>query len=524
MSTDYLDELVHTLFKQSVKYRTEPNNLNHPEWGSSETPLKRLTDPIYLDGKSEMIDRISARVVSNTLFSEKKDNVNDKSISNWLTFWGQLIDHDLDLSKDTGEDSYIEIPTGDPFFDPNSEGGKTMTLHRSNYTEESGVREQITSISAYMDASNVYGSDDDTLKALREGDSAFLKTSLGDLLPLNDGSIQMNGGSRAEFMAGDIRANEHLGLLSLHTVLVRFHNLLAQKIIDHQLHRLKNFKECFEDDYSGVKIHLNDDDIFKLTRTVVEAIIQSITYNRFLPKLLGEYSPGAYYGYDPEVDSTIMTEFSTAAYRFGHTMVSSDVKRFDECDQEIEHGHLKLRDNFFTSDKLLNEGGLDPIIRGHAKTKANQPGLSFIDDLRNFLFGKPGQGGFDLCSLNIQRGRDHGLGSINDCRQAMSLQPYDNFDYVQDLETRQKLIDLYGTPDQADLFPACMAETPEGGSLLGPTFSTIIKLQFENVRNGDRFWYQNHFDEHMVELVDQFGLETIFKYTTNVVLDDAFTV
>ena len=42
-----------------------------------------------------------------------------------------------------------------------------------------------------------------------------------------------------------------------------------------------------------------------------------------------------------------------------------------------------------------------------------------------------------------------------------------------------------------DLFPAGLAERPEKGALLGPTFSCILGRQFGEVRKGDRFWHEN---------------------------------
>jgi hypothetical protein len=52
---------------------------------------------------------------------------------------------------------------------------------------------------------------------------------------------------------------------------------------------------------------------------------------------------------------------------------------------------------------------------------------------------------------------------------------------------------LYAHIDDADLFVLGLAEKPERGALIGPTFSCILAHEFERARHGDRFWYENFF-------------------------------
>jgi len=103
------------------------------------------------------------------------------------------------------------------------------------------------------------------------------------------------------FLAGDVRANEQLGLLSMHTIWFRQHNFVAK-----QLRQLNTF--------------WSDDVVFQETRKIIGAQMQHITYEHWLPKIIGEEGMrimGSYQGYDPRVDPTITTEFSTAALRYG---------------------------------------------------------------------------------------------------------------------------------------------------------------------------------------------------------------
>ena len=133
-----------------------------------------------------------------------------------------------------------------------------------------------------------------------------LKTSHeGRLLPFNEQGLENEGGRDLEslFVAGDVRANEQIGLIAMHTLFVREHNRLADIIADQ------------DPDLSG-------DEIYQLARKIVGAQNQAVTFNEFLPLLLGPDAIGAYTGYDPSVDPAIASEFSAAAFRVGHTMLS----------------------------------------------------------------------------------------------------------------------------------------------------------------------------------------------------------
>ncbi len=168
----------------------------------------------------------------------------------------------------------------------------------------------------------------------------------------------------------------------MHTLFVREHNRLAEKI-------------------AKIHPHLSGEKIYQKARRIVAAQMQVITYKEFLPVLLGPNAILEYKGYQPGVDSSISNEFSTAAFRLGHSLLSPQILRLNKNSKEIKYGHLALRDAFFAPNRIIDEGGIDPLLRGLAKQAYQDLDVLIIDDVRDFLFGQPGEGGFDLASLNI---------------------------------------------------------------------------------------------------------------------------
>ncbi|MCA9156361.1 MAG: hypothetical protein KDA38_16325, partial [Planctomycetales bacterium] len=299
----------------------------------------------------------------------------------------------------------IAVLIGDPQFDPFAEGGKTIPLDRAGYDITTGVsvsnpRQFPNLVTAFIDASAVYGSNDARATALRTNDgTGKLKTSPGELLPLNDlatfpdGTLENENNSPRDpatlFAAGDVRANDNPALASLHTLLVREHNRRA-------------------DELALADSNLTGEQLYQLSRRWVSAILQQITYNEFLPLLLGESALPAYSGYDETVDPAISALFSGAAFRFGHSLASSEMVLLDENNDPLAESPLSLRDAFFNPEPLKDHG-IEPLLRGLTTQVVEELDAQVIDDLRNFLFGPPGAGGLDLTSLNIQRGRDLGL-------------------------------------------------------------------------------------------------------------------
>src|SRR5690606_25022548 len=146
--------------------------------------------------------------------------------------------------------------------------------------------------------------------------------------------------------------------------------------------------------------------------------------------------------------------------------------------------------NAFFNPSEVEAHGIESILRGATVNLAQEIDTEVVNDVRNFLFGPPGAGGFDLASLNIQRGRDHGLADYNATRVALGLDAVESFsDITSDPDVAARLEQLYGTVDNIDLWVGGLAEDHLPGSSMGETFSFIIIDQFQRLRDGDRFWY-----------------------------------
>ncbi|QDS99636.1 peroxidase family protein [Adhaeretor mobilis] len=472
------------------------NNLENPELGSAGTQLLRTAESDYADGISELAgeDRPSAREVSNVIAAQDPEATgNERELSAFVYVWGQFLDHDIDLTESSGtESANIEIPTGDAYFDPDGTGEQVMNFTRSVFDVTTGdsvdnPREQINEITAFVDGSQVYGSSQEVADSLRTFEGGKLLTSEGDLLPVDE-----NG----SFLAGDIRANENIELTSLQTLFVREHNRLAEEI-------------------AAQNADLTDEEIYQQARVIVIAEIQSITYNEFLPALLGEESLSEYEGYDPTVDPSIANEFSTAAYRLGHSLLNDDVEFFGD-DGRAVFDEVALSEAFFNPD-LLKETGIDSLLKYSASSQSQEIDTQVVDSIRNFLFLGPGQGGFDLASLNIQRGRDHGLADYNSTREAYGLERVESFaDITSDVELQANLASLYDSVDDIDLWVGVLAEDPVAGSSLGELNQTIIVDQFTRLRDGDRFWYENYFSEEDVQQIEESSLSDIIQRNSSV--------
>ncbi|KZC13921.1 Peroxidasin [Dufourea novaeangliae] len=519
----------------TTPYRTlsgHCNNLRNPSLGKSLTTFARLLPPIYEDGVSK--PRITAttggllpnpRVVSAVIHPDISNLHNRYTLM--VMQFAQFLDHDLTMTPihkgfaesipscrpcDSPRTVHPEcnpfpVPPGDHYYPTvNVSSGARMcfpSMRSLPGQQHLGPREQINQNTGYLDASVIYGENTCICNVLRGFNGRMNVTQsphrgARDLLPQSATHPECKAKSGFCFIGGDGRASEQPGLTVMHTFWIREHNRIVESL-------------------RQVNPHWDGEKLFQQSRRIISAMLQHITYNEFLPRILGwnavtlyglKLLPQGYYKeYSPTCNPSILTEFATAAYRIGHSLLRPHLPRMDRNYQNIEPSIL-LRDGFFDPDPLYRQNMLDEMIRGLVATPMETLDQFITGEVTNHLFEIKGipYSGIDLIALNVHRARDHGIPSYNNYRALCNLKRATTFeDLSREMapEVIARMKRIYASVDDIDLFPGGMSERPLQGGLVGPTFACIIAIQFRQARKCDRFWYETddpniRFTEHQL--------------------------
>lgn len=438
------------------------NNLAAPDLGAAGEIYPREAAARYADGVGEPESGPDERYLSNRIFNGSNQNVfSENGVTHWGFVWGQFLDHTIGL-RATADDEPMSIAfdTDDPLEDfINDLGG--ITTDRSAIADGTGVdsaRDQVNTVSSYIDAWAVYGGTDERLDWLRDGlvdgdptnNEATLLSVDGYLptaaaradveAPSTDLMGRLFGDPTAAVIAGDLRVNENIGLTAVHTLFLREHNRIVEELPD----------------------DLTEEAKFDIARRVVSALQQHITYTEFLPAMgvqLGDYS-----GYDPTVDPTITSEFATVGYR-AHSQIHGEFEAEIPRDQlsvddlatlERQGVTVEVDDEVievavplnvaFGNPGLLVDIGLGNVLAGLSSEAAYANDEQIDNQLRSVLFQIPGPdvenplgcldgseiaGCFtsvnDLGALDVIRGYDHGMPTYNELRAAYGLAPAATF-------------------------------------------------------------------------------------------------
>jgi peroxidase len=501
------------------------NNLANPTWGSAGTDLLRLAAAAYADGidSPALPNDLSARAISNLINSQADPNnpsadiatVDQNSLSDFGYVFGQFMDHDMDLTPDGGASFDISVAADDPI-------GIDLPFTRSQTDPATGTSttnpaQQVNTRTSYLDLSQIYGSTQTVADALRTFKGGLLKTSPGNMLPYDNttyfttaqiAALDMANDAMALpesqlFAAGDRRANENVELTAVQTLFVRNHNQIASQL--HTAHPA-----------------WTDEQLYQEARKLNIAQYQSIVYNEWIPALLGQNALPNYRGYNSKVNASISNEFSTVAFRFGHSLLSAEIERQTNAGTDITgdptgDSSLSLAYDFFDSTILSATPGVDAltghetsnigaILKGDADGVSQATDTMAVQDVRNLLFGNGGMGGEDLMARDVQRDRDNGIPDYNSLRVAMGLPAVTSFAQItSDVAVQQELAAAYpGGVNTIDAFEGGLAEDHVTGSDVGPLFQAIMVDQFTRLRNGDRFFYQNeNFTPEEMRIINQ---------------------
>jgi hypothetical protein len=204
-----------------------------------------------------------------------------------LVFFGQFIDHDITFDTTT---SFNNINS--PNEIPNSRSAK-------------------------LDLDSVFGGgpeDDPFLYASREDGFYLLTGLLNNNINQNKSTerhdLQRNGKGTA--IIGDPRNDENRVISQLQLGFIRFYNAIYSEL------------EKDHPEYSP-------DEIYEEARKSTMWHYQWIVINEFLPAMCGKSIVDDILGsgrkfYEPKKHAFIPVEFSVAAFRFGHTMISQNLK------------------------------------------------------------------------------------------------------------------------------------------------------------------------------------------------------
>lgn len=433
------------------------NNRNHPDWGQTNTQYLRVARTNYADGIAKPVGGPSTRYVSNRVFNDAHQNLfSESGVTQWGFVWGQFMDHTFGLREETGgESANIPFNSADPLESFTNTVG-SIPFVRTPAAPGTGTgtnaRQQINTVSSYIDGFSVYGGTADRLEWLREGPVDGRMGNNGPKLLLQDGflpradargnaaaappmalmgRLEAPGAFAKAFVAGDKRANENIALSSTHTLFALEHNRIV----------------------SALPSWVPDEIKFQIARRVVGAEQQYITYNEFLPAL-GVRLP-AYRGYKDNVNASLGNEFAVVGYR-AHSMIHGELEAIGEAAdytaeqlEAIEGQGVEAETDgdevefivplnlAFGNPDLLRQIGVGAVLHGLGGEPQYKNDEMIDNQLRSVLFQVPVPGNegcldgptlpacfkgvVDLGAVDIERGRDHGMPLYNDLRRAFGL-------------------------------------------------------------------------------------------------------
>ncbi|GFQ65778.1 chorion peroxidase [Trichonephila clavata] len=234
------------------------NNLDYPLWGRANECYLRILPPFYdgFEGERKSTQGGSLPQPRDiTLNVVSKLQKPAPKISFMFSIYGQTVAHDSSLapperatsccdlaSKNDSSCISIAVRPNDPFFSKFNVTCLELTRTEKCNSCNTEKREQINRSTASLDASIVYGTNDDRANSLRTldetGKMIISSTENGNFLPVNNSDTTDFFCTEEEkseskcFYSGDPRVNQHVPLSGMQTLFVREHNRIATILKD----------------------------------------------------------------------------------------------------------------------------------------------------------------------------------------------------------------------------------------------------------------------------------------------------
>lgn len=391
-------------------------------------------------------------------------------VSNLLWAWLQFIGQDVSFSRTSDAGTIY--------------GGTTApSLQRSSFVFDSrDNRQQINYASPYIDLSQIYGNDMATFMAQRRNDgSGKLKTVYTPNQPIGEDEMPVYNETTQDFIYLDSRYNDNPILMALYVLFVREHNYWATT-------------------FAAEEPHLNENELFNMARHMNIAQVQAITYNEFLPLLIGDvssrYSGACFtdpsFGTDDDIAdvvdeylhrTTVYNEWATAALPVYQTLMPDEAEMRD-----VDNGTIVRVVSLLNDTKQASTAwkyGIGELLLGAARQPAELRDVEIADSVR-----LRNGGTLDLTAIQIARARDHQIPPyqafynlfFSRANVECTRIAYNN-DLCLDIEA------VYNVDDQFDLFTGVLAERQSTKMLLGPVATDIFIKQFGLIRRNDYYFY-----------------------------------
>ncbi|CRK86353.1 CLUMA_CG000238, isoform A, partial [Clunio marinus] len=465
-----------------TKYRSISgygNNLKNPYWGSSGTPFGRFAPKTYDDGIHAVRKSVTGRklpsprkLVTDVLLKAEKANPPCRAPNMLTNLIVLYLTHDMAFQAPVegidGENIRccsnhnknvlpadllhsaclpISVPDDDPFYKAKNVGCLNMIRAQQSttpYKLQSG--EILNKATSFMDHSIIYGTEESDTNKIRTFSNGKLRIPSNKVLPTDKNGNYLDSSLR--LVVAPIGA-------VWPALFARNHNYLADGLV-------------------SVNPQWDDERIFQEARRINIAVFQSGIFTGRIIETV--FMKNVNETYNEAFDPSTSLEFS-AAYRLGHFYLQDDMWLVDD---ELNVEKILHSDGLGRID--LFENNFDETIRGVLLQPVNFD--QFSKEIYN-KFAKNKDGiGLDLLSIDIQRGRDHGLPTFLNARRKCGLCA--NFKTFDDLNTifPQHNVDLlkaiYDDVEDIDLYVGGTLETLATFDtvLAGETYGCIIGEQY----------------------------------------------